>query len=138
MGKKQGGHNCADKRQLKQRHAKKTRRLQKNGGALAGAQKGGGAFCYFSELPYSSNSNPAMLDCRCVVPFVLYRLFCTLPQFYRMKQRERNLYTLVLNSTMTNYVLVIIDILFYPIVSPSSRNILLEIRMTACNRLLNF
>ena len=41
MGKKQGWHNCADKRQLKQRHAKKTRRLPKHGLALAGAQKGG-------------------------------------------------------------------------------------------------
>ena len=110
MGKKQGRHNCADKRQLKQRHAKKTRRLQKNGGALAGIKKGGGAFCYFSEVPGEFNLNPAIVNCRCVVLVALYRLFCTLPQFYRMKQREQNLYTLALNSTMTNYVLVIIDI----------------------------
>lgn len=110
MGKKQGRHNCADKRQLKQRHAKKTSRLPKHGGALAGAPKGGGAFCFFSEVPGEFNLNPAIVNCRCIVPFALYRLFYTSPQFYRMKQREQYIQTLEVNLTKTNYVLVFIDI----------------------------
>ena len=83
-GKKQGWHNCEDKSQLEQRLAKKTRRQPKHVRALAGIKKGGGAFCYFSEVRGKLNLNPAMADCRCIFLVALYRLFCTLPQFYRM------------------------------------------------------
>lgn len=137
-GKKQGRHNCEDKSQLEQRLAKKTRRQPKHIREQAGTKKGGGAFCYFSEVPGRFNLNPAMSDCRCIVLVALYRLFCTSPQFYRMKQREQNTDTLIINLTTTNHVLVIIDILPYPIAAPFSRNTLLEIRMTAYNLLLDF